>query len=89
MTITPNGCGGQGSIIDPPDLRFRDACNEHDIAYAMGGTAKDRAAADREFRKDMIRKATAAPWYKAAYLYPAAWTYWAAVRVGGWRYWGK
>ncbi len=85
----PNGCGGQGSVIDPPELRFADACDDHDLAYGLGGTPADRKAADREFRRAMLLKASCAPWYKAAYLYPAAWGYWAAVRVGGWRYWGK
>ena len=87
--MTPNGCGAQGSIIDPPDLRFRDACDDHDIAYAMGGTPADRAAADREFRQAMLKKAACAPWHKRAYLVPGAWLYWAGVRIGGWRHFGK
>lgn len=87
--MKPNGCGAAGSILDPPDLRFREACDDHDVAYALGGTPADRRAADREFRREMLRRASAAPWYKAAYLYPVAWLYWGAVRVGGWQYWGK
>lgn len=84
-----NGCGAEGSVIDPPDLRFSAICNEHDLAYAQGGSSRERRRVDMEFRRLMIRKAKAAPWHKAAYLYPSAWGYWAGVRLFGWRHWGK
>jgi hypothetical protein len=90
-------------VINPPELRFRDACNEHDLAYAFGGPPGDRKAADREFRREMLLKAEAerlrvrrAPWKekplraaKATGLWLSAWGYYGAVRVFGWRYWGK
>jgi hypothetical protein len=89
MTFQPNGCGGKGSLINPPEMRFRQPCNEHDQAYAMGGTSKERKEADKAFLRDMLKKSKAAPWYKSAYLYPSAFVYYGAVRVFGWRYWGK
>ena len=85
----PNGCGAADSHLDSPDLRLTAACNEHDLAYAVGGTPEDRNAADRFFLQGMLLKASQAPRWKAAYLYPAAWAYYAAVRLGGWRHWGK
>lgn len=85
--MTINGCGGEGSPINPPELRFRAACNEHDEAYTAGGTPHDRAIADRAFLKATKAKAANAPWFKAAYLYPAAYLYFGAVRLGGWHYW--
>jgi hypothetical protein len=84
-----NGCGAKGSFIDPPDFRFEAACDEHDLAYAFGGTPHDRAEADRALLKSTKDRAACAPWYKAAYLYPAAYTYFGFVRVFGWRYWTK
>ncbi len=85
----PNGCGGQGSVIDPPELRFHESCNEHDLAYAFGGDANDKKIADKAFLKSMKQKAACAPWYKSAYLYPFAYSYYASVRMFGWKYWGK
>jgi hypothetical protein len=101
--VKPNGCGAEGSILNPPDLRFKDVCDDHDVAYAMGGTSADRRLVDREWRRAMLAKAgqarlqaSQAPWRqkpvkhaKAAGLWAAAWIYWGAVRVGGWRHWGK
>jgi hypothetical protein len=87
--VTGNGCGAEGSVLDPPDFRFKSVCDDHDLKYAKGGTREQRKEADRDMRQGMLLKASFAPWYKRAYLVPAAWTYWAAVRVGGWRHWGK
>jgi hypothetical protein len=85
--MAPNGCGAEGSFIDPPDLRFHDACDEHDLAYEFGGTSRDRAIADRALLKAMKAKAACAPWKKALYLYPAAYLYFLGVRAFGWRHW--
>ncbi len=54
-------------------------CDIHDLDYQLGGSGKDRRAADKRLRQCM-----AAPGgWKAA----RAWLMWAAVRLCGWRYW--
>lgn len=85
----PNGCGAQDSIFNPPDFDFKDACDDHDVAYSAGGTRKDRRKVDANFRRAMVKRAIQEPWYKTLYLYPFAYLYWAGVRLGGWRRWGK
>lgn len=45
-----NGCGAEGSSINPPEFIFHDACNAHDICYSSG-TAK--AVCDATFLADM------------------------------------
>lgn len=81
----PNGCGGKGDKLDPPELRFGEACDEHDLAYGFGGTERDRRIADRDFLRNMQAKAACAPLAYRPFYHGAAVGYWAAVRLFGWR----
>ena len=73
-------CGKPG-VLDVPDFVFELACERHDFDYYVGHTKQDRYESDRRMY-DMMREAISAePWYRRAWLYPVAWTYYAAVRV--------
>lgn len=74
---TTNGCSGGVSwfyriiLGSPPCWEY--CCDEHDLAYDEGGTAKDRSLADRRLR-DCLGMAG----------YPVrGWIYWVAVRLFG------
>lgn len=79
----PNGCGGKGGWVDPPEFVFHDSCNDHDISYSVGGTEADRKNADEAFYREMKRAAAKAPWYAMTFLYSQAWIYYKAVRLFG------
>lgn len=66
--FTTDGC----SVV--ADLDMYECCVEHDRAYWMGGSSKERAAADRKFR-ECIQKTSR---YKGL-----AWIRWFGVRIGG------
>ena len=55
-----NGCGacsGFWKFFKPPHYKFFvDECNQHDIAYNIGGDEKDRKGADRKLFFDMVDK---------------------------------
>jgi len=85
-----NGCGGDGSCINPPNFIFKASCNKHDKLYEAGGKEIDRFVADLLFwwymHKD-VRGFAKKYWY----IYPVSYTLaflWAAlycvsVRIGG------
>lgn len=50
-----NGCGGKGSLIDPPEGKYGGCCDKHDFLYTVGGEEIDRTKADGEFLVDMIK----------------------------------
>lgn len=87
-----NGCGSKGgpfAWLKPPKLCFTDACDQHDLAYWVGGDAGAKARADLdlwigcsealeawEAEKPRGRIGVALRWV-------AAWVFWQAVRLGG------
>lgn len=58
------------------DVRFRHCCDEHDAAYAEGGSVEDRRQADERFKSCI-----------ESYGHPiaASWCY-LAVRMVGWKF---
>lgn len=48
----PNGCTGVPRFVSNY-LGFTDCCNDHDRAYSLGGSSKDRRIADEEFYRCM------------------------------------
>lgn len=61
---------------------FRLAADGHDLAYWLGGTWRDRLAADNQFLKHCLQAAFRQGVRSMLYI-PAAFVYWAAVRMGG------
>jgi hypothetical protein len=82
-TFTPNGCGGKGGIINPPEWIFHEDCNKHDTKYHIGGTEEDRKKADDEFYRDMLSSISKVKWYRRPFLTSQAWLYYRAVRLCG------
>lgn len=77
-------CGPwEGSLnrLVPAQETFGPACREHDKHYTHGGLSREDA--DSLFLRMMLELAEK-PWH-----YPIAWTYYAAVRLGGWAYYRK
>jgi len=63
-----NGCGSKKSGWMPdlvPDtmygLDIKDACNAHDVVYAVGRTLADKEQGDREFLNNLLRLIEKAP----------------------------
>lgn len=79
----PNGCGAEGSILNPPDLIFEPACREHDSLYWVGGDPRKRFSADSIFYVRMIGRVKKAKWYTRPFYAAAAKVYHLAVRIGG------
>lgn len=79
------GCGcGEGSkgiLLDVPEFVFHDDCCLHDYLYNLGGTERDRKAADDQFYDAMKRSAGHDPLWKFM-----AWAYYRAVRTFGTRF---
>lgn len=82
-----NGCGSAVKTLKVfrlpcwVSLSFQHCCAWHDVAYYVGGTPKDRAAADHEFFKRCIKVA----WRESSpTLLFWAFVAWRAVRRGGW-----
>jgi len=84
-----NGCGSKfkGKLV--PDFAFTDACNWHDWLYHRGGSKRDRRLADAWFYYLCRRKIERLPWYRRPLAHLAAGAFWAGVRIGGKRSWGK
>jgi hypothetical protein len=87
-----NGCGPEfqrwfpWTWIPIPDLAFREACNEHDREYRIGGIvdmsdgdSSAREVADRNFLQRMLNIAYRQPWYWSWLYIQAAHTFHAAV----------
>jgi len=73
--MSSDGCSGA------PDLFWKDCCKEHDFYYRFPKVAKvSRAEADKRLRLCMRGKGSGRI---------VSWTYWAAVRLIGWRFWDK
>jgi len=85
--IICNGCGGKGSIINPPNFMFTASCNHHDFNYWRGGTEVDRLKADWRFLKAMLRDSLYIE--NLAFFIShivIACLYFIAVRIAGWNY---
>jgi len=82
LPLVSNGCSGGLSwlyALGDKSISCEQCCHIHDIDYQLGGTRKDRAAADKRLRDCAGQRGG---WRKAR-----AWVIWAAVRCCGWRYW--
>ena len=73
-----------GSLFD-----FSSACMAHDDCYEEPGTEQDRRACDRAFLADMLASCDEM-WPKQILrrsgCYSVAYTYFLAVRLGGWAF---
>lgn len=47
-----NGCGAENGALNPPELIFHDACNQHDIGYSTCNRPKH--VTDSEFLENML-----------------------------------
>ena len=83
LEFEPNGCGGKGGWINPPDWIFYKDCNKHDIAYHIGGTEENRLLADEAFLADMLASVSKVHWLRRPFLKSQAWLYYRAVRHYG------
>ncbi len=79
----PNGCGGKGGWVNPPEWIFHEDCNKHDMAYEEGGTEQDRLFADKLFLADMLHSVSLVKWYRRPFLKSQAHIYYNAVRLFG------
>lgn len=68
------------NVAVPQD--FAPACRIHDEDYTSNPRALTRAEADRRFLGHMLALAGAS-WIRRLMAY----AFYAAVRIGGWRYW--
>lgn len=84
--LVSNGCGGKGGIINPPDFNFEASCDQHDFNYWLGGDDSDRAKADGQFLDAMLRDAKLLSWWRRPIHIGLAYSYWAAVRLSGGRF---
>jgi hypothetical protein len=84
--FVPNGCGGKGGWINPPEWIFHKDCNKHDTAYNTGGDEAARLKADRQFLVDMLASVAKAPWYFRLFFKSQALLYYKAVRMCGAKY---
>lgn len=71
--------GGANALV--PQGPFGPACDVHDEDYTSNPAQLTRRQADRRFLLNMLALADS-PWE-----YLLAWAYYAAVRVGGWKFW--
>lgn len=91
-----NGCGPRVLGLPIPEYTFHRMCNEHDAAYWIGNTARERKAYDGAFLRGMRRSfevrdgsARQPRWrivraIRRAWLRGAALRYYLAVRAVGW-----
>jgi len=82
----PNGCGGKGSFINPPEFLFHASCNKHDELYSIGGTEADRRRADDKFYELMLKDTERSRGFDRYYFKVWAYAYYKAVRIFGNRY---
>ena len=96
--MPPNGCSGGMDRLAmllhrikgkgrEKKLAFTGCCDEHDLFYEQGGTAKDRAFADKILRlciAENLKKRKRGRWV----CLHVPWVFWAGVRLGGWWFWG-
>lgn len=82
-----NGCGGKGGWVKPPHKHFFKAdCDHHDYGYYRGGTEEDRKNCDKLFLQEMLADVRRASWLTRLRLTPWCYTYYAAVRLFGKKY---
>lgn len=87
IEVICNGCGGKGSLIQPPyAIFFETSCNHHDYKYWVGGTEDDRKYADKELLKMMLKDCQRLSWFKRVRYKPWCYLYYTAVRCGGSKY---
>jgi hypothetical protein len=84
-----NGCGG-GRLLHwlVPDFRFRACCDQHDYNYWLGGSESERAKADWQFFVAMLDDAAKLPRPRSWWHVVLSVTYYLAVRVAGWWFFG-
>jgi hypothetical protein len=84
-------CGN--NVVDVPDtgylFDFGGACMGHDDCYSEPGTEQDRRACDQAFLADMLASCDS-KWptqiFRRSGCYSVAYTYFLAVRIGGWAF---
>lgn len=75
------GCGSKGA--DVPDWIFLTACQEHDLAYWVGGDKATRKEADEKFLADMLAlSAEQDSWWSRRWYRSLSYVYYWAVRLG-------
>lgn len=82
LPLICDGCSGGLSwvyALGGRHISCEDCCNIHDIDYQLGGSAAERADADKRLRDCSGERGG---WRKCR-----AWVMWAAVRLCGGRYW--
>lgn len=83
MTEDNAVCGPwEGSLNRFVPQDFALACRIHDEDYTTNPASITRAEADRRFLRNMLELAEG-----NGLLVVMAWTFYVAVRLGGWRYW--
>lgn len=86
--LVANGCGGSGSLINPPEFIFGEDCGEHDWDYFYGGTKAVRTKRDKKFyrkmRDSIVREGVR--YFKRAYYEFWAFFYYIEVRRHGAKY---
>ena len=83
--LVANGCGGSGSLINPPEFLFSEDCGEHDWDYFYGGDKKTRKKRDVKFYKGMRNSIVekGVKFFKRAYYEFWAFVYYLEVRRHG------
>lgn len=96
LPLVCNGCSGGLSwlyALGGRTISCEQCCHCHDIDYQLGGTAKDRADADRRLRECAAVAGSFPPGLtgdaRRVWRRMRSWVMWAAVRCCGWHYWPK
>lgn len=79
-----NGAGPKGFGWLVPDLWMREAADQHDLRYWIGGGHWARLRADVEFFANALLLAVLGKPWKLAWRWVVALLYFLAVRLGGW-----
>jgi len=83
--IYGNGCGPGLANLDKiiPEFRWQHACRRHDFNYDRGGTEEDRRESDNQFKVQMLNSIKGLSILQKIYYTPIIYTYYYAVRIGG------
>lgn len=90
-----NGCGPKIAGWAVPELAFHEACDLHDLLYFMGGTKRDRWAADGAFLDLMLAqgrftRSKRSRWARAKVWFQAHLYFWAVRALGAGSFsWGR
>lgn len=94
LPLVVNGCSGGLSrlyALAGRDISCVDCCDRHDLLYQLGGSARDRKAADRELRACAAAAGSFPPGWRGyvrrLWRGFRAWGMYAVVRVCGRWYW--